>query len=77
MESLRSDGRSLQPYQVPNLHEVEKWLADNEVLDPNGPAEMFESVTQGKLMRGLRRHRVGLRPRVDPTDLKRGRTEPR
>jgi phosphatidylserine/phosphatidylglycerophosphate/cardiolipin synthase-like enzyme len=55
VESLRSDGRSLQPYQVPNLHEVEKWLADNEVLDPDGPAEMFEVLTQGKLLRGLRR----------------------
>ena len=63
VESLRSDGRSFQPYQVPNLHEVEKWLADNEVLDPNGPAEMFENPTQGSLLRGLRRRLARLRRR--------------
>jgi phosphatidylserine/phosphatidylglycerophosphate/cardiolipin synthase-like enzyme len=68
VESLRSDGRSLQPYQVPNLHDVEKWLADNEVLDPDGPAEMFESLTQGKLLGGLRRSLAGLRRRrASPT----------
>ena len=55
VEVLRAPGRSLQAYQVPNLHEVEKWLADNEVLDPNGPSEMFEKLTQGRLLRGLRR----------------------
>ena len=76
VESLRSDGRSLQPYQVPNLHEVEKWLADNEVLDPNGPAEMFESLTQGKLLRGLRRHLAGLR-RVAPPRPDAGRDRSR
>ena len=42
------------PNQVPDLHEVEKWLADNEVLDPNGPSEMLENLTQGKLLRDLR-----------------------
>ena len=55
IESLRSPGRSLVPYQVPDLHDVEKWLADNEVLDPDGPSEMLENLTQGKLLRGLRR----------------------
>lgn len=61
IDSLRSPGRSLIPYQVPDLHEVEKWLADNEVLDPDGPAEMFENLTQGKLLRGLRQKLTGLR----------------
>lgn len=54
VEALRSPGRSLIPYQVPDLNDVEKWLADNEVLDPDGPDEMFENLTQGKLLRGLR-----------------------
>jgi len=54
VDSLRSSGRSLVPYQVPDLQDVEKWLADNEVLDPNGPSEMLENLTQGKLLRGLR-----------------------
>ena len=61
IEFLRSPGRSLIPYQVPDLQDVEKWLADNEVLDPNGPAEMLENLTQGKLLRGLRQRLTGLR----------------
>ena len=61
IERLRSPGRSLVPYQVPNLHDVEKWLADNEVLDPDGPSEMLENLTQGKLLRGLRQRMAGLR----------------
>ena len=61
IESLRAPGRSLIPYQVPDLQDVEKWLADNEVLDPNGPAEMLENLTQGKLLRGLRQRLTGLR----------------
>jgi phosphatidylserine/phosphatidylglycerophosphate/cardiolipin synthase-like enzyme len=62
IEALRSPGRSLVPYQVPNLHDVEKWLADNEVLDPDGPSEMLENLTQGKLLRGLRQRVARLRP---------------
>jgi hypothetical protein len=54
IDSLRSPGRSLIPYQVPDLHDVEKWLADNEVLDPDGPSEVLENLTQDKLLRGLR-----------------------
>lgn len=61
VESLRSPGRSLIPYRVPNLQDVEKWLADNEVLDPDGPGEMLENLTQGKLLRGLRRRLRRLR----------------
>ena len=61
VETLRTAGRSLVPYEVPHLSEVEKWLADNEVLDPNGPSEMLEDLTQGKLLRGLRNRIGGLR----------------
>ena len=46
--------RSLRPYEVPNLGEVETWLADNEVLDPESPDEMFESMTRRGLFRRLR-----------------------
>jgi len=41
---------------------VEKWLADNEVFDPEGPSEMFEKLTQRRLLRGLRRRS----PAFDP-----------
>ena len=58
IEQLRGTGKTLRPYAIPNLSEVEQWLADNEVLDPEGPGEMFESLAK----RGLFR-RFGLRPR--------------
>ncbi len=61
VEALRGEGRSLRPYEVPDLEELEKWLADNQVLDPEGPEEIFEATTKGGLLRGLRgrlRHRA-------------------
>ena len=48
--------RSLRPYQIPDLQDVEKWLADHEVFDPEGPEELFEAMTKGGLLRRLRRH---------------------
>ncbi len=54
IEALRGPGRSLRPYAVPNLSEVEAWLADNEVLDPESPDEMFEAMTRRGLLRWLR-----------------------
>ncbi|MET0360796.1 MAG: phospholipase D-like domain-containing protein [Sphingobium sp.] len=54
IEALRGDGRSLRPYEVPELSEVEEWLADNEVLDPESPSEMFEIMTRKGLFRRLR-----------------------
>jgi len=58
IERLRGPGRSLRPYEVPDLDGVEKWLADNEVLDPEGPGEMFEATTHRGLFRGrLKRKR--------------------
>jgi phosphatidylserine/phosphatidylglycerophosphate/cardiolipin synthase-like enzyme len=53
IESLVAPGRALKPYQPPELNELEKWLADNEVLDPEGPDEMFESFARRGLMRGF------------------------
>ncbi|HEY5710889.1 MAG TPA: phospholipase D-like domain-containing protein [Allosphingosinicella sp.] len=55
IEALRGAGRSLIPYQVPDLNEVEAWLADNEVLDPEGPEEMFEGFERQGLFRRFRR----------------------
>jgi hypothetical protein len=45
------------PYEVDDLSAVEKWLADNEVLDPEGPGEMFEAFEKRGLLRRLRRKR--------------------
>ncbi|RZM34428.1 MAG: phospholipase, partial [Sphingomonas sp.] len=56
IEALRGEGKTLRPYEVPDLTTVEAWLADNEVLDPEGPDEMFESLEKRGLFR--RWHRV-------------------
>lgn len=55
IEALRGGGRSLVPYVTPDLTAVEAWIADNEVLDPDGPEEMFEGFAKRGLFRGLLR----------------------
>ena len=57
VERLRGDGRSLRPYEVPDLDGVRAWLADNKILDPEGPGEMFEALSERKpLLKNLRPH---------------------
>jgi phosphatidylserine/phosphatidylglycerophosphate/cardiolipin synthase-like enzyme len=68
IEALRGEGRSLRPYQVPDLNGVETWLADNELLDPEGPEEIFKPLSQRGLLRRLR-HRFR-RPRRTPHPLR-------
>jgi phosphatidylserine/phosphatidylglycerophosphate/cardiolipin synthase-like enzyme len=58
IERLRGEGRSLRPYEVPELDAVRAWLADNKILDPEGPGEMFEAISQRKPL--LKRLRPGL-----------------
>jgi phosphatidylserine/phosphatidylglycerophosphate/cardiolipin synthase-like enzyme len=55
IERLRGEGKTLRPYEVPDLSRVEAWLADHEVLDPEGPDEMFEALSKRSLFRGLHR----------------------
>ncbi|ARO13810.1 phospholipase D1/2 [Ketogulonicigenium robustum] len=55
IESMRGDGRSLVPYQIPTLSAAEEWLAENEILDPNGPDEIFESPAKRGLFKGWSR----------------------
>lgn len=52
IEALRGAGRSLVPYELPELSAIEEWLADNEILDPNGPEEIFESTAKRGLFKG-------------------------
>ena len=58
IEALRGTGKTLRPYETPDLTEVEAWLADNEVLDPEGPSEMFESTSKRGLFRNFRWRRA-------------------
>lgn len=53
IERLRTPGRSLRPYEIPDMGEFKEWLADNEVLDPEDPDEMFEPLTKRGLFRWL------------------------
>lgn len=55
IEELRDKpGRTLRPYVTPNLNDVQAWLADNEILDPEGPGEMLEPMTAPGLFRRLK-----------------------
>jgi phosphatidylserine/phosphatidylglycerophosphate/cardiolipin synthase-like enzyme len=64
IEKLRGPGRSLVPLEMPRLSDVEKWLADNELLDPEGAEEMFKPLSQRRgLLRRLRRRFHRRRPR--------------
>ena len=52
IEALRGPGRTLVPYELPELNAAEEWLADNEILDPEGPDQIFESLSHRGLFRG-------------------------
>lgn len=54
IEGLRGEGKTLRPFETPDLSAVETWLADNEVLDPEGPEEMFEALSKRGLFRRRR-----------------------
>lgn len=47
----RPDGRHLARYRPPELSEVERTLAESEMLDPEHPDEMFEPFAKGGLFR--------------------------
>ncbi len=55
VEALRGAVRSLVPYEIPELSGIEEWLAENEILDPNGPDEMFEGTTKRGIFKGWER----------------------
>lgn len=57
IEALRGSGRSLIPYEIPELSAATEWLAENEILDPNGPDEIFEATSRRGLFKGWGRLR--------------------
>ncbi|MEF2553472.1 phospholipase D-like domain-containing protein [Aurantimonas sp. A2-1-M11] len=54
IDGLRGAGRTLRPFRMPDITDGEAWLADNEVLDPEGPGEMFEPIRKRGLFRRWR-----------------------
>ena len=64
IDALRGNGRSLRPYELPDPGSATKWLADNELLDPEGPDEMFEPLARrGLFRRGILRRQAAVRSR--------------
>lgn len=58
ISALQTPGRSLRHYELPILAPIEKWLADTKLLDPEGPEEMFEPLSDRTgLLSHLRHHR--------------------
>ncbi len=55
IEELRGQGKTLRPYDFPSLSSAREWLADNEVLDPEGPSALFEPLSRRGLFRRWRR----------------------
>ena len=51
IEALRGDGRSLELLDLTRPGPFDEFIADNELLDPTSPDDMFESLTE----RGLRK----------------------
>lgn len=46
--------RRFAPFQIPELGTVKEWLADNEILDPEGPEAIFEPLSRRGLFKGWR-----------------------
>jgi len=57
--ALQTPGRSLRNYDLPDLSSLGEWLADTKLLDPEGPDEMFEPISQRRSLMFHLRHRHG------------------
>ncbi len=53
IEELRGPGRSLVPFEPPELSKMQKKLARSEWLDPEGPDELFEKRARPGLLSRL------------------------
>lgn len=52
VHSAKAGIATLKLYEAPEISDIEKWLADHEILDPEGPEEMFEPIEKRGLFRG-------------------------
>ncbi|PYB70662.1 phospholipase D-like domain-containing protein [Rhizobium wuzhouense] len=51
-KNAESGRATLKPYETPDISDIEKWLADNEILDPEGADAVFEPIEKRGLFRG-------------------------
>ncbi|MBC2773663.1 phospholipase [Rhizobium sp. AQ_MP] len=63
-ESGRAGKATLKPYDTPEITDLDRWLADHEILDPEGSEAVFEPIEKrglfrGRLKRPRRRKRGG------------------
>lgn len=59
IDTLKTSGRSLRDYVLPELTTLGEWLADTKLLDPEGPDEMFEPLSRRRSLLLHLRHRHG------------------
>ena len=53
--SKNAEGRRhFAPFEMPELGAFKEWLADNEILDPEGPDAIFEPLSRRSLFKGWR-----------------------
>jgi phosphatidylserine/phosphatidylglycerophosphate/cardiolipin synthase-like enzyme len=50
-EHGQKNSRTLQPFQIPELNQIEETLAGSQLLDPEEPDEMFEPFAGGGLLK--------------------------
>jgi hypothetical protein len=51
LERGQCNRRTLRPFVVPEINEVQKAVAGSEVLDPESPEDMFEPFARGGLLK--------------------------
>lgn len=51
-ENEQAGRATLRPYETPVISDLEKWLADHEILDPEGSEAVFEPIEKRGLFRG-------------------------
>jgi hypothetical protein len=57
----RGQGRTLIPFEIPDLNGFHEWLAENEILDPEGPDKIFESISKRGLFKNWHWRGLGRR----------------
>ena len=64
IEALQGPGKTLELLEFEKPSDIEKFIADTELLDPKSPDEMFEGMTRRSLYAGLRNRLARRRARA-------------